>query len=153
MATSDLTTRRLPFLQEFSARDRALAEKAARQQEDRRRQAHEARARRAETATDELRRRLHDLLGPRKSAELREAIRRERLAFRDMLQPPGGLTREYAKQKKASRRKIDALNRQFGASSERVEKIVREHTETLREILAAGDGKVTPGFHLSTHLD
>src|SRR5262245_48560931 len=111
MASGDTPTRRLPFLKDSAARNRDLPEKADRRQEARQREAHEARARKAEAAVEDHRRRLHDLLGARKSAQLREAIRRERLAFRDRLQPPGGLTRDYAKQKRASRRKVDALMR------------------------------------------
>ena len=153
MATSDITTRRLPLLEAFSARDRQLAENAASRQERRQREAHEVRARKAERATEDLRRRLLDLLGARKSAQLREAIRRERLAFRDMLQPPGGLARDYTTQRRSSRRRIDALLRKHGASRERVGKIIRRYMETLQEILAGAESKVTPGFHLPSNLD
>jgi hypothetical protein len=153
MASHDAVTRRLPFLRDFSARDRELANKAARQQEDRQRKTREARARKVEGAIESFRRRLHDLLGARRSAELREAIRRERLTFHDLLQPPGGLTRDPAKQKKASRKKIDGLLKKLGATPERVGKIIGEHTEALQEIHAAADGKVTPGFHLTSNLD
>jgi hypothetical protein len=38
MASSDTTTRRLRLLQDFSAGDREIAEKVARQQEDRQRE-------------------------------------------------------------------------------------------------------------------
>ena len=66
MTTFDVTNRRLPFLRDFSTKDRELAEKTARQQEARQRQAHEARAKKLEAALEDHRRRLHDLLGARK---------------------------------------------------------------------------------------
>ena len=36
-------------------------------------------------------------------AALREEIKRERVAFRDLWEPPGGFNRDYPKAKKASR--------------------------------------------------
>jgi hypothetical protein len=151
VASSDTTTRRLPLMQEFSARDRELAEKVARQQEKRLREVHEALARKAERAVEDLRRRLRDLLGAGKSAQLREAIRRERLAFRNMLQPPQGLTRDYARKK--SRQRIDALMRKCGAGRERVAPIISKHTQALQEIIAATESRVASGFHLPSNLD
>jgi hypothetical protein len=149
----DVTSRRLPFLQDFSARDRELAEKSARQQEGRQRKADEARGAKLEVAREDHLRRLHDLLGARKSAELREATRHERLAFRDALQPPQGLSRDYEKQKRASRRRIQAVMRKLGAGPERVAKLRDKHATTLQGILADGKIDATPGFHLPSNLD
>jgi hypothetical protein len=147
------TTRSLPFLTDFSARSRELAERAAKQQEERQRKAHESRGRKSDEALEDLRRQLHNLLGSRKSAELREAIRRERLAFCDLLQPPAGLDRDYAKHKKASKRKIDALLRKLGVSQKKMEKIGKEFHEKVEKILSPVDGKVVPGYSLPNNLD
>lgn len=147
------TTRALPFLTEFSTKDRQLAETAFSQQEERRRKANESRVQKADKVVEDLRLQLHDLLGAKKLAELREGITRERLASRDLWQPPEGLDRDYAKHKNASKRNIDALLRKFGASPEKLGKIGREFQEKLEEILSAADGKVVPGYNLPKNLD
>jgi hypothetical protein len=147
------TTRALPFLTDFSTKDRQLAERAFSQQEERRRKANESRGQKADELVEGLRRQLHNLLGAKKLGELREAIKRERLAFRDLWQPPVDLDRDYAKHKQASKRKIDALLRKLGASLEKLRRIGREFQEKLEEILSAADGKVAPGYNLPKNLD
>ena len=49
------TTRRLPFLTDFSARDRELVEKAAKQQEERQRRADGLRRKKADGIREDLR--------------------------------------------------------------------------------------------------
>jgi hypothetical protein len=147
------TTRRLPFLTDFSARDRELVEKAAKQQEERQRRADGLRRKKADGIREDLRRQLRDLLGANKLAELRQAIRRERLAFRDLWQPPAGLSRDYAKEKKAGNRKIDALVRKLGANPEKLRKLCTEFDKRLLTVLSAPDGKVAHGYHLPGNLD
>ena len=106
------TTRNLPFLMDFSARDRELAQKALSNREGRRRKANESRGQKVDEVVEDLRRQLHDLLGAKKLAELREGIKRERLAFRNLCQPPEGLDCDYTKHKKTSKRKIDRASSQ-----------------------------------------
>ncbi|MSR57501.1 MAG: hypothetical protein EXS05_07495 [Planctomycetaceae bacterium] len=57
------TTRALPFLTDFSTKDRQLAEKAFSQQEERRRKANESRGQKADGLVEGFRRQLHDFLG------------------------------------------------------------------------------------------
>jgi len=147
------TTRTLPFLTDFSTKERQLAERGFNQQEEQRRKAINSRGQKADEFTEGLRRRLHNLLGAKKSAELREAIKRERLALSDLFQPPKGLDRDYKRQKRASKRKIGALIRRLGANPERLERIGREFQERLEKILSAADGKVVPGYNLPNNLD
>jgi hypothetical protein len=148
MRTPDYPIRTLPFLTDFSTQDRQLAEKAFRQQEERRRKAHESRTQKADEAVEGLRRRLQDLLGAKRLAELRAQITRERLTFADLWQPPEGLDRDYAKAKKASKLKIDALLQKLGASPEKLRPIRSEFRETLEAALLLDDGKVTAGYDL-----
>jgi hypothetical protein len=147
------TTRTLPFLRDFSTEDRQAAERAFSQQEERQRKASESCGQKADKVVEDLRRQLYDLLGAQKLAELREGVKRERLTFRDLWQPPEGLDRDYAKHKEASKRKVDALLRKLGASPERLRKIGREFQEKLEKILSAADGKVVPGYNLPKNLD
>lgn len=87
-------------------------------------------------------------MGARKSAELREGIKRERLAFSDLFQPPHGLNRDHARQKNASKLKVDALLRKLGASRSKLARISRDFDRKLEEIVTPADGKVFPGFNL-----
>lgn len=147
------TTRALPFLMDFSTKDRQLAERAFSQQEERRRKANEARGQKADELVEDHRRQLHDLLGAKKLGELREAMKRERLAFRDLWQPPVDLDRDYRKQNMARKQKLDALLRKLGTSPEQLRKIGKGSQERLQAILSAADGKVVPGYYLPKNLE
>jgi hypothetical protein len=152
MKTPDYPIRTVPFLTDFSTQDRQLAERAFRQQEERRRKAHESRTQKADEAVEGLGRRLQDLLGAKRLAELRAQITRERLTFADLWQPPEGLDRDYAKAKKASKLKIDALFHKLGASPEKLRPIRSEFRERLEAALLLDDGKVTAGHNLRKNL-
>jgi hypothetical protein len=147
------TSHALRFLTDFSERDRQLAERALRQQQERRRKADESRARKADELVERLRRELSDLLGARKLGELRDAMKRERLAFRDLWQPPVDPDRDYRKENRARKRRIDALLRKLEASPEQLREIGARSDQALRETLAATDGEVAPGYSLANHLD
>ena len=144
------TTHRLPFL---PAKDRQLAEQTLNRQEERQRQATASRAQKAGQILDGLRRQLHDLVGAKKLVELRQGLDRERVAFRDLWQPPESLTRNYTQQKKTGKRKIDALLRKLGVSSEKIKQAGLASEEKLRKLLTVTDGKITPGFNLPKNLD
>lgn len=152
MPHSYSTTRSLPFLTNFSTKDRQAAERAFNKQEARRRKANEFRAQKADQLVDGVQRQLHNLLGARKFAQLREGIQRERLAFRDLFQPPQGLNRDYAKQHNASKQRIDALLRRLGASRQKLRKIVTAADAKLGALLIPDDRKVVPGFNLPNNL-
>jgi hypothetical protein len=147
------TARNLPFLMNFSARDRELAQKAFSDQEDRRRKANESRGQRADELTERLRGQLHDLLGAEKVAELREAMKRERLRFRDLFQPPTGLNLDYRNENKTRKRRLNALVRKLGTGPEKLREIGREYEKELREVLTDTDGKVVPGYNLQNNLE
>ncbi len=147
------TARNLPFLMNFSSRDRELAQKAFSNQEGRRRKANESRGKKADELIERLHRQLHDLLGAKKLAELREAMKHERLRFRDLWQPPAGLDLDYRKENKARKRRLDARVRRLGISPQKLREIGRESDERLREILTDTDGEVAPGYNLPNNLD
>jgi hypothetical protein len=147
------TARNLPFLMNFSARDRELAQKAFSEQEERRRKASVSRGREADELIEDLRRQVHDLLGAKQAAELREAMKEERLRFRDLWQPPVNLHLDYRKENEARKHRLDALVEKFGASPETLREIGREAQQRLREILTESDGKEAPGYNLPKNLD
>lgn len=142
----------LPFLTDFSTKDRQAAERAISKQQEQRRTASESRARELERLVEGVQRQMHNLLGARKFAQLREGIQRERLAFSDLFQPPQGLNRDYAKQKNASKRKIDALLRKLGASLPKSRKIVSAAEAKLEALLIRDARKAVPGHNLRTNL-
>jgi hypothetical protein len=150
MSTSD-ASRSLLFLSDFSAKDRQLAEKTAATHDERQRKAGEALGRKAETIKEAARRQVHDLVGAKNWASLRQFMQRERLAFRDLLQPPGGLRLDRRKASDARVKKGDAFLRKFGINPRRLRTIGRETQAQLQALLAAA-GKVVPGHHLPQHL-
>ncbi len=147
------TTRNLPFLRNFSARDRELAQKAFGEQERQRRKVNESRGQEADELIERLRRQLHDLLGAEKLAELREAMKHERLRFRDLLQPPVDLNLDHRRENKARKQRLDALVRRLGTSPETLKEIGREFEQRLREILTDAEGKEAPGYNLPNNLE
>jgi hypothetical protein len=147
------TTRDLPFLKGFSVRDRDLAKNVFSNQEGRRRKADESRGKKADELVEGLRRQLHSILGARKLAQLRKAMKDERLRLRDLRQPPEGLGLDFRKANKVRKRRLDALVRKLGTSPEKLRKIGKESEKRLRDILNAADGKVRPGYNLPNNLD
>jgi hypothetical protein len=145
------TTRSFPFLASLPPRDRQLAERAFVEQEERRRQASDARVRRIDQLSERVQRDVRNALGPREFAQLREAIQGERHAFRDLFEPPEGLKRDYAKQKNASRRKVDSLLRKQRAGA-KVDGIVRAADAKLDAALLPDSRRVVTGFNLRNNF-
>jgi hypothetical protein len=63
------------------------------------------------------------------------------------------LKRNYAKQKLASRRKVDALLRMLGANRAKLARIVRDAAERADDVIGPPEGKVVAGFNLGKNLD
>lgn len=143
----------LPWMPDLPARDRQQAERAIRERNERRRKASAARARQAEDAAEGWQRALHDLVGVDNLRELREGIRRERLAFGDLWQPPQGPERDFRKHKRASRRKAHALLRRAGAAPDVLAEVGREFHAKLDQALAAPEGRLFPGYSLPGNLE
>jgi hypothetical protein len=152
MPSCSRSERHLPFLSDLSTKDRQLAARAITVQDERRSKANDARGKKAEALMEGFQRQVHGLLGARNFAELRDGIAREREAFRDLWDPPQGLKRDYVKQRKASKRSVDALLRRLGVNRSKLAKINRDFDQKLSAVLTATDAKVVPGFNLSKNL-
>ena len=146
------STRTLPFLTDFSHKERHAAERALSTRDGRRRKANVSRAQEVERLADGVQRQLHNALGARKLAALREGLRRERLAFGDLFEPPQGLNRNYAKQQSASKRKVDALLRKLAVSRPKIRKILSAASAKLEALLIPDHRKVVPGYNLRNNL-
>src|SRR5918992_4729376 len=74
--------------------------------------------------------------------ELREAMKRESLAFHALWQPPVDLDCDYKEQDRAHKQRLDTLL-QLGISPEQLKKFGRESDERLT---------VAPSYHLPENL-
>jgi hypothetical protein len=101
----------------------------------------------------DARRRLEELLGKQKHAEWRAALRNERLALRELGQPPKGLKRDPGKDRQAAKRRADALLRKFGVSASKIERIQNDTSAKLRELLVPRGTKAVPGYSMATHAE
>lgn len=146
------TKHNLPFLADFSPKDRAAAEKAISTCDEAHRKAGASRTQKTEALVESVRKQMHDLFGAKKFAALREGLVGERLAFADLFQPPQGLNRDYAKQKNVSKRKIDALLRKLGASRPKVGRIITAAQAELEALLIPDNRKVVAGFNLPNNF-
>ena len=145
--TTSRNFNRLPIVAQRSA-DAALEEREQRLRattEDRSRKAADI----AASASDRLRR----LLGPDNYADLRELMDRERLAVRDLLQPPQGLASSFDDVNEARRQQADAFLRSRKVNREQLAEIRTDYHVEIADILAASDKNVTTGFHLASNLD
>jgi hypothetical protein len=145
------TTRSFPFLESLTTKERQLAERAFVEQNERRRQASDARGRRIDQLSERVQRDVRNALGAREFKQLRDAIRAERLSFRNLFEPPEGLKRDYAKETNAARRRIDALKRKLKAGGAKVSEIVRAADAQL-EALLLPDTRVVAGFNLRNNF-
>lgn len=138
------SVRRLPFLDDFSPQHRKTLETALNQQQERQRETRQSWVKRVDQASKDIHRKFRDLLGRDKLRELQNAIKRERLSFRERLQPPAGLQREYAKEQKASNQRIDAFVKKLGGNPKQLRALGIEHGQRLRHIFSAADERVLP---------
>src|SRR5262245_44695521 len=146
------TTRSFPFLPSMSTKARQLADRAFSEQEDRRRKASAARARRIEQLSEQVQRQLRGAVGAREYARLRDAIRAERLAFRHRFEPPEGLRRDHTKEKNAGRKRVDALLKKAVPDRARLTEIVRAAGAKSEAVISPDTGPAVSGFNLRKHF-
>jgi hypothetical protein len=142
-----------PFIHEFSADDRRLAEDARSELEERKRRSFEARRQKAAEIGEDVRRQLRDLLGAETARELRQLMARERIALRHRRQPPDGLSLDFVEANAARKAKVDRLLQQRGISGERIASIGAAARRKLVQTLSQIEGKVVTGHALSLNLE
>ena len=153
MATRMESSPNLPFLDTFSARDRKAAESALARNAERRRRSFEVRDRAMTKLAVDFRAGLRGLLGARKLATLRDAMRHERLALRALWQPPVRPGRDDGKENATRKRKVDAVLRGLGHDAEALRTLGRKFDERARALTTVDRGRVGPGFAMSGHRD
>jgi hypothetical protein len=141
-----------PFLTDFPAQARELAERATIDYDQRRRAANEARARKAQDITEDASRRFHDLVGSDRWTSLRQLMQRHRLELRDLWQPPGGPNLDYSETNRARIDKVDSVLREIGVSPQQVKTIGQEWQARLEEVMPSYEAATVPGYHLENNL-
>jgi hypothetical protein len=149
MSHSHRADSRLPFLASFSNADRATADRAMAARAKQRQRESDARASHIEQVTDDVQRRLRNLVGARAYAQFHADLQHERQAFGNLFQPPGGLTRDRAKARAKGRRAVDTLIRRLGTSRAKVRGIVDAAVAKL-EAASTAPHRAT-GYHLASH--
>lgn len=152
MSDGYATKRNLPLLREFSPKDAQLAERALDQSEKRHRKAHDARAQQLNNALEDAHRQLRDLVGKKDWLSLRRTMREQRLASRVLMQPPEGLSRDFAQLNKTRRRRGDVLLRELGIDRQKLTRIGSLLRERVQEIVAPAVGKVAPGYYMPNNI-
>ncbi|MCK6447166.1 MAG: hypothetical protein L6Q99_12320 [Planctomycetes bacterium] len=138
--------RQLPFLESLAPKDRKRAERALESQAEKRRRAADSRATEIGRIVESVERRTHDLLGAKKLTQLRAGLACERLAFRDLWQPPKGLQRNYRKERLASEKRVDALMRKLGINRAKVRKVFEAADTKLQSLVLPDERKLARGY-------
>jgi hypothetical protein len=141
-----------PFLTGFNPRERNIAEKAFGKYEDGLRTRNTSRGRTAERLIDDVNRQLHNLMGARKFALLREGLQEERLSLVAAMQPPAGLKRVLSRQKAVGRKRIDSLIRKLGINRTKVNRIIQAASAKAEAAFLPDLRKVAPGLNVSQNL-
>lgn len=140
-------------LRRFPARAQQAAAAATAARLKRSRSASDARMRKAAELADKADGRLRRLLGKTDYAALRDLMHRERLALRDVLQPPGGLEVSFDRANSDRRRKAGTFLRRTKADRGKLAAIAADFHAGAAEVLADPAKHVTQGYHLESNLD
>lgn len=146
MPNRQITTRKLPFLESFSAKDRKRAELALARLDEQSRSAVDLRAKKVEQVVEAVERQTRNLLGAKRFAYFREELAAERAAFRELMQPPHGVDRHYGKARLASERRAEALMRKLGIPRATVRKLMKASDAKLRAALSLDTRKLARGY-------
>jgi hypothetical protein len=141
-----------PFRRDMPAQERRVLEQALAQQQEHRQKSREVRSQKAASLAATARAQLRDAVGIDHWSSLRELMRRQNLAFRDLRQPPGGLTMSYDAANDARKAVVDEFLRERRIDAVKLQAIGREFHEQLRVVLTPRDGDVRPGHYLPTNL-
>jgi len=129
------------------------AGKTLRRHEEREEKARASLSREADAIVEESRRRLRELVGLKRYDELKAGIRKERLALRELQQPPEGLKRDFRMDQRAGKKRVDTLLRKHGVSADKVSRIQNDTREKLQKLFASARSSSVPGYSLENHHD
>jgi hypothetical protein len=152
MPNSLITNFQFPFLREFSETEVQLAEKALLSREQHQCNLNETRKQKADSVIEDCNSQFHNLLGSKNHKMLRNAMQREKISYRDLLQPPVEQNHDYKKLNQVRKQKIDTLVREFGVTSEQLSAIGKGSVDKIQQILSREDGKLYPGYSMSNNL-
>ena len=147
------SSRSLPFLDGFRPRDRKAVESSLARHDEERRKSFEARDGAASKLALDFRARVRALLGDKKFATLRAAMTREKLAFRDLWQPPVKPDRDDRQENAARKRRIDAVLRKLGSNAADLRALGQTFDQRTQALVAGERGVAVPGYAMAGHRD
>lgn len=139
-------------LHRFPAAAQRSAQAAVEERNQRLQAVARKRSSRAAKVSAEASHRLRRLLGDDTWADLRALMQQERMNFRDLLQPPGGLESSYDSLNRARKRKARNFLRNRDVRPEAIAAIAADYHAAITDVFTVEEN-VSPGFHLSNNLD
>jgi hypothetical protein len=145
-----ITNSRLPFLADFAAADRTVAEKALQARRTRAETSAEALAAKVEQARERANKALRDTLGAAGIGALRDFRRQQRLGLKQTLQPPAGLGRDAMTVRREQKKQAAAMLRRMGVEQAKLAQIAAKHRQAMADFIAPA--KAADAFHLRSNL-
>jgi hypothetical protein len=125
----------MPFDPAVPDADRRMAEEVAEDYDRRQRNASETRADRLSEIAERGTRQIRELLGAENWLSLRRRMRGERTRFRDLLQPPEGLTADYAALDAQRRANVQAYVDSLHIDVAQLRRIIAETKAAVQAVL------------------
>jgi hypothetical protein len=141
-----------PVRRDQPKEERRILEQALAEHRERQQHARAARSRKAANLAASARARMRDAVGLEHWAALRELMARQRVAFRDLRQPPRGLTVVFDEANRARKAVVDEFLRERGIDATKLSAIGAEFHQQLHAVLTPDGEDVRPGQHLASNL-
>ena len=141
--------RYMPFDPDVSEKDRRTMDEVSEDYDRRMRDVADARAKKVSEIVERGNRQVRDLLGDSNWMALRKRMRQERMKFRDLLQPPTGLTANYDELNAKRRANVQAFFDTLKVDASRLRSIFADTRTALHDVLAAP--KAEPGYATWLH--
>jgi hypothetical protein len=141
--------RYMPFDPDVPEKDRRMMDEISEDYDRRMRDAADARAKKVSEIVERGNRQVRDLLGDSNWMALRKRMRQERMKFRDLLQPPTGLTANYDELNAKRRANVQAFFDTLKVDAGRLRSIFADTRTALHDVLAAP--KAEPGYATWLH--
>ena len=143
----------LPFLESFRPQDRKVYATALAHSNEQRRKAFESRDQAASKLAADFHAAVRKSLGQKNYTMLRDAMARERLAYRELWQPPLKPGRDDRKENAARKSRVDAVLKKLGSSADALRAIGRKFDRQSQALVTGTGRNIVPGYSMDGHLD
>jgi hypothetical protein len=148
--------RYIPFDPDVPEKDRRLADEVSEEYDRRQQAAAEKRNQKLQQIIDQANYEIRNLVGTENWLKLRRVMRDEKIAFRNLLQPPEGLTADYDELNAARIAAVQRFLNGIGVEVDSLRPIYREAADKIDDVLKTlepPEHMVQPGYHLLTHQE